>query len=325
MGYDSPATEKQAGFGRPIDDPDLQTMTAEGTAVFGEAVAMVADALGVELDDVVCRPSTPRPRRTSISAHGRSRRDAWRGRGELAGPGRGPDRGRAERPVEEGPTLEPDWQIEDGWVIEVQGRPDRARRSVQFLPPPDFEAKTLADFMVLGHIMTAMPRSTRLRRLWRPRRASSPIPICRCPCREDSSVAEVPRPRQSRAVAAFVGRLAGVFDVLGIVGRAHAEPPLAAHVAGSTRGGMARISTFMFGLYILVVTIIDFGQVEWQFFSRMSGRPIASHWIDGHAAVERHDADVGLGHLEGQVERLARHGGGVASGDPSSSRRRCCR
>ena len=38
------------------------------------------------------------------------------------------------------------------------------------------------------------------------------------------------------------------------------------------------MSTFMFGLYILVVTIIDFGQVEWQFFSRMSGRPIASHW-----------------------------------------------
>ena len=27
----------------------------------------------------------------------------------------------------------------------------------------------------------------------------------------------------------------------------------------------------------MVVTIIDFGHVEWQFFSRMSGRPIASH------------------------------------------------
>src|SRR5262245_15959182 len=54
MGYDSPATEKAAGFGRPIDDPELQKMTAEGTAVFGEAVAMVADALGVELADVVC-------------------------------------------------------------------------------------------------------------------------------------------------------------------------------------------------------------------------------------------------------------------------------
>src|SRR5262249_24299293 len=54
MGYDSPATEKAAGFGRPIDDPGLRKMTAAGTAVFGEAVAMVADALGVELDDVVC-------------------------------------------------------------------------------------------------------------------------------------------------------------------------------------------------------------------------------------------------------------------------------
>ena len=52
--YDSPATEKPVGFGRPIDDPDLQTMTAQGTGVFGEAVRMVADALGVDLDEVRC-------------------------------------------------------------------------------------------------------------------------------------------------------------------------------------------------------------------------------------------------------------------------------
>ena len=38
------------------------------------------------------------------------------------------------------------------------------------------------------------------------------------------------------------------------------------------------MSTFMFSLYILVVSIIDFGHVEWQFFSKMSGRPIVSHW-----------------------------------------------
>jgi hypothetical protein len=53
-GYDSPETEKPAGFGRPLDDPDLPAMTAAGTAVFGEAVAMVADGLGVELDQVIC-------------------------------------------------------------------------------------------------------------------------------------------------------------------------------------------------------------------------------------------------------------------------------
>ena len=53
-GYDSPATELPVGFARPIDDPDLQQMTAAGTAVFQDAVHMIGDALGVEFDDVVC-------------------------------------------------------------------------------------------------------------------------------------------------------------------------------------------------------------------------------------------------------------------------------
>jgi hypothetical protein len=56
-----------------------------------------------------------------------------------------------------GQTLEPDWQIEqDGWVIEVAGRPTVTMK-VGFLPPADFEATTLEEFMVLGHIMTATP------------------------------------------------------------------------------------------------------------------------------------------------------------------------
>src|SRR5450755_3095196 len=52
--YDSPDTEIPVGFGKPIGDPDLQSMTAHGTAVFAEAVRMVGDALGVELDHVYC-------------------------------------------------------------------------------------------------------------------------------------------------------------------------------------------------------------------------------------------------------------------------------
>ena len=156
-GYDSPATEKPAGFGRPIDDPNLQAMTAEGTAVFSEAVAMVADALGVELDDVVC-----------TSEHAKTTTDLDLGSWQIAAgcvagvaaswQGRVGDRTVVELNVrwKKAAPLEPDWQIEDGYVIEVQGRPT-IRSTVQFLPPPDFQAETLADFMVLGHIMTAMP------------------------------------------------------------------------------------------------------------------------------------------------------------------------
>ena len=53
-GYDSPETELPVGFARPIDDPNLPAMTEAGTAVFGDAVRLVADALGLALDDVHC-------------------------------------------------------------------------------------------------------------------------------------------------------------------------------------------------------------------------------------------------------------------------------
>src|SRR5262249_21718623 len=145
------------GFGRPIDDPDLRKMTAEGTAVFGEAVAMVADALGVELDEVVCE-----------AEHAKTAEDLDLGSWQIAAGGVGGVAARwqgrlGNRTVVElnvrgkkAPILEPDWKIEDGHVIEVQGRPT-VRTTMQFLPPADFEGQSLADFMVLGHIMTAMP------------------------------------------------------------------------------------------------------------------------------------------------------------------------
>jgi len=155
--YDSPATEIPAGFGRPIDDPNLQSMTAEGTAVFSEAVAMVADALGVELDDVVCS-----------AEYAKTTKDLDLGSWQIAAgcvagiaaswQGRIGDRTVIELNVrwKKAFNLEPDWQIEDGYVIEVQGRPT-VQAKLSFLPPPDFQAESMADFMVLGHIMTAMP------------------------------------------------------------------------------------------------------------------------------------------------------------------------
>jgi 2,4-diaminopentanoate dehydrogenase len=155
--YDSPETEKPAGFGRPIDDPDLKKMTAEGTAVFGEAVAMLADALGVELDEIVCE-----------SEHAKTTADldlgSWKiAAGCVAGvaaswQGRVGGRTIVELNVrwKKAMVLEPDWKIADGYTIEVAGLPT-IRSTLQFLPPPDFAVKQLSDFMVIGHIMTAMP------------------------------------------------------------------------------------------------------------------------------------------------------------------------
>jgi hypothetical protein len=155
--YDSPATELPCGFGRPIDDPELPGMAAAGTAVFGEAVAMVADALGVELDEIVCEAESAKTTDDVVM-------DSWTiAAGCVAGvaaswQGKVGGHTIVELNVrwKKGQTLDPDWTIEEGHVITVDGRPT-VRVKLEYLPPPDFEATTFAEFMVLGMIMTAMP------------------------------------------------------------------------------------------------------------------------------------------------------------------------
>ena len=155
--YDSPATELPCGFGRPIDDPELPGMAAQGTAVFGEAVAMVADAIGVELDDIVCEAEYAQATEDVVM-------DSWTiDKGCVAGvaaswQGKVGDRTVVELNVRwrKGQTLEPDWTIQEGHVIQVDGMPT-VKATLEYLPPPDFEATTFAEFMVLGMIMTAMP------------------------------------------------------------------------------------------------------------------------------------------------------------------------
>ncbi|EHI13287.1 NAD(P)H-dependent amine dehydrogenase family protein [Mycolicibacterium thermoresistibile] len=156
--YDSPATEKPVGFGTPIDDPNLPQMASQGTAIFAEAVQLIADSLGVELDEIVCE-----------AEYAQTTEDldlgSWKiGAGCVAGvyaswQGRIGGRTLIDLNVrwKKGQTLEPNWQLErEGWKITVDGRPT-VNMEIGFLPPPDFGATTMEEFMVLGHIMTAMP------------------------------------------------------------------------------------------------------------------------------------------------------------------------
>ncbi|EUA78560.1 dihydrodipicolinate reductase domain protein [Mycobacterium xenopi 4042] len=124
------------GFGKPIDHPELPAMTAHGTAVSGEAVRLVGDALGVELDEVRCQAEY---------AHTTADLDlgSWTiAAGCVAGvyaSWQGVVGGKTlvELNVRwrKGQTLEPDWKIDqDGWVIQIDGRPT-VKTTVGFLPP----------------------------------------------------------------------------------------------------------------------------------------------------------------------------------------------
>jgi len=158
--YDSPDTETPCGFGMPIDDPNLQPMMSKGTAIFAEAVRLVADALGVELDEIVCEAEYAQTTEDVVM-------ESWTIKaGCVAGvfaswQGRVGGKTVVDLNVRwrKGQTLDPDWKVEgDPWTITIEGLPTVTMK-VGFLPPQDFieKATSMADFMALGHIITAMP------------------------------------------------------------------------------------------------------------------------------------------------------------------------
>ncbi|MFN3220118.1 MAG: dihydrodipicolinate reductase [Acidimicrobiales bacterium] len=156
-GYGSAETEQSVGYGRPVDDPELPAMVAAGTAVFGDAVAMMADALGVTLDDIRCEARFAAA--TKRLELGYMTIDA----GCVAGVeahwlGTMGDRIVIDLSVRwrKGDALDPDWPVEHGYLVRVEGSPC-VKTKLEIRPPRDFVGRTMEDFMVLGMIMTALP------------------------------------------------------------------------------------------------------------------------------------------------------------------------
>jgi len=156
-GYASPETELPIGFGLRPTDPELPDRVRDGTAVFGDAVLMMADALEVEIDEVACE-----------SGHAVATEKLELGymtieEGCVAGIEASWQGRRAGRTVidlqvrwRKGQSLEPDWPLEHGYLVEVEGRPCVKTR-LEIRPPADFEARSFADFMELGMIITSLP------------------------------------------------------------------------------------------------------------------------------------------------------------------------
>ena len=159
--YNSPATEKPMGFGYPIDQPDLKAITEKGSGIFRDGVLLVADALGVELDDVRCDVEYAQttedlhlPGNWTIAKGCVAGVDVgWKG--IVGGREVIEIRGRWRK----GQTLDPDWELDMGYTIEVKGTPT-IKTTLSFLPPPDFVGETLDDYIMLGLSIVAMPAIT---------------------------------------------------------------------------------------------------------------------------------------------------------------------
>ncbi len=153
-GYASAETQMSVGFAHDPDDPGTSARTERASAVFGDAVALMADALGIELHDIGFTAQYARATETmdlgfmTIPV------------GTVAGISGTWFGATASRRVIEcsyrwkmGWAIEPDWPLRHGYFVEIDGEP-KVRSRFQILPPDDWGEP---DYMGLGMIMTAMP------------------------------------------------------------------------------------------------------------------------------------------------------------------------
>lgn len=156
-GYASAETQQSVGFGHPIDHPGLHAMAEKGTVVFGDGVYMMADALGLELDAVRCE--TKFAVATKDCDFGFMKIDegcvagveaSWHG---MTG---GQSRIQLKVQWKMGQHMEPDWPLEHGYVVHVEGQPV-VHTKLQIRPPKGFQGKSFVDFMQLGMIITSLP------------------------------------------------------------------------------------------------------------------------------------------------------------------------
>jgi hypothetical protein len=124
-------------------------------------VLLLADALGVECDQIRCEAEYAQTTEDLDLPGG------WHiAKGCVAGidvrwKGFVGDREVAEvRGVwTKGQTLEPTWSMGFGYDVTVQGRPT-IKTTLAFEPPPDFVGETIEDYILLGLTITAVPAIT---------------------------------------------------------------------------------------------------------------------------------------------------------------------
>lgn len=156
-GYDSPETDGACGFGRPMDDPNLPAMARKGTYVFEDSVLMMADALGLDLDEVHFEAEFAQTTKDLDLGSWSIKAGCVAG---IACSWQGRVNGKTVLDLRtvwrKGQSLQPDWKVGHAYTVEVEGMP-AVRTKMQILPGKDFVANSFQEYMLLGMVATALP------------------------------------------------------------------------------------------------------------------------------------------------------------------------
>lgn len=155
--HHSAATWKEVGYGRPIDDPELPGMLRKYTEVFADSIWMMADAFGLELDEV------------SFSYEvGACTKDIDLGWYQLPKGSLGASYVKYQGIVDGVPRLEthlewqmtphtsPSWDIKGCYITQITGDPQIYSKHMIF-PAPGVDLTNVDDFASIGMTVTGMP------------------------------------------------------------------------------------------------------------------------------------------------------------------------
>ncbi len=154
-GYQSRELWETVAFGMPADDADNPAKFWQGTAVFEDTVAMMADALELPLDEVRYLPEVAVATRhldlgfmEIPEGHVAGLKNRWVG---MAGGQEVIELGTIWKMTED---VAPNWEIRHGWHVVVDGMPT-VKVHVAGWPP---EGETSSEvLMSIAMVMTALP------------------------------------------------------------------------------------------------------------------------------------------------------------------------
>ena len=178
--FASDAKMDDLGWGRPAESPGHGDAVRDAIAVFADGVDVLADLLGVEVDERRCtvefalatRDLDP-PGRPIAAGHVAGIDARWEGIVN----------GRAVVELHQrwvmSSHIEPAWSVEHGYVVEVDGDP-KIRMKMDIWPAQeDLGAMTTADFHAIGMTITGVPVVNATQRCVRRPPASAPMQTCR--------------------------------------------------------------------------------------------------------------------------------------------------
>ena len=161
--HHSAPTWENCGFGRQVDDPEVPRLLELGTRVFGDGVHLMADAFGIELDEV-----------TFHHELGACTEDVDLGwfflpQGSVGGAafqyvGRVGGEPKVELHLEwqMTPTTEPRWDIQGCYVTEIHGDPYIYSKHL-ILPKPGTDFSSVEAFAKIGMTVTGLPALNAIR------------------------------------------------------------------------------------------------------------------------------------------------------------------